>query len=428
MHSVANIRTGKSLVFLIIFVLCLFIIPPASAASVTVSPSTVQKGDLITVHMSDIKDGSKFSLLVEGRFDVTPGAKFSFETNNFNMPFSLTGGAISAYTQNTQSTRFAVKKGEQMVVYSNLADENGVFTFSQSQDIGSGMYDYLTIGGTSRTDKSNIVARFQLTGKKSGPETSDITFNVGGIDNGRLILTVFVDDTAALEGYPVTIGNPTFVTVVPTPTPTSTPTPTPTGEIITGSDDSPTPVVTPTIQDITQVFTSVDGKVVLTTTKVGYIGLLPVTMFNLPDNWLAITDAYAISPSSLIFNPAADLSFTVPAKTGSSPDNAYFIGQYQNGKWIIVPSTPVDNVLKIKINAAGTFALMAPKPVSSTPTAGITTPVTGASQPAVTTPGTPVVTPMTKAPDTPAKPAPLSIIPLIGAGLVCILIYKRLKQ
>ena len=117
----ANFRTEKNLAFLLIFLLCLFIIPTASAVSISVSPNTVQKGDKVMVHMSDIKDGSKFSLLVEGRFDVPPGAKFSFETNNFNMPISLSDGAISAYTENTQSTRFAVKKGEQEVVYSNLS-------------------------------------------------------------------------------------------------------------------------------------------------------------------------------------------------------------------------------------------------------------------------------------------------------------------
>ncbi|MCX6690538.1 MAG: hypothetical protein NTW33_00455 [Methanoregula sp.] len=374
--------------------------------------------------MSDIKDGSKFSLLVEGRFDVPPGAKFSFETNNFNMPISLSDGAISAYTENTQSTRFAVKKGEQEVVYSNIADENGVFTFTKSQDIGSGIYDYLTIGGTSRTDKNNIVARFQLTGNKSGPATSDITFNVGGIDNGRLILTVFIDAAAVMEGYPITIGNPTFVTVVPT----LTPTPTPTGEIITGSADSPNPGITPTIQNVNHVFTSVDGKVLLTTTKVDYAGILPVTISNLPDDWLAITDAYAISPSTLTFEPAADLSFTFPTKTGSIPYNTYFMGQYQNGKWIVVPSISANNVVKIKINASGTYALMALKPISSTTSTGSSTPTASASQQAVTTSGTPGITPITKAADTPAKPTPLSIIPIIGAGLLCILIYKRSKK
>ena len=424
MHAVTNFKRGNFPVYLIIIVLCLFIIPTVSAASITVTPSTVQKGDKVTVHMSDIKDGSKFSLLVEGRFEVTPGAKFSFESNNFNMPISLSGGVISAYTENTQSTRFGIKKGEQEVVYSNLADENGIFTFSESKDVGSGIYDYLTIGGTSRTDKNDIVARFQLTGKKSGPDTSDITFNVGGIDSGRLILTVYIDDAAVMEGHQVTIGNPTFITVVPTAGPISNPTP----GITSTPGVTQTPEITPTIQENNQVFTSVDGKVSLAKSRVNYAGLLPVSMFNLPDNWLAITDAYAISPGSLTFSPAAYLSFTLPTKNSSSPDNAYFIGQYQNGKWTIVPSTLADNAVQIRINAAGTYALMAQKPVSSTSPAGSTTPATGASQPAVTSSGNTVITPITKGVDTPAKPAPLSIIPIIGAGLVCILIYKRSKQ
>jgi len=425
-----NFRIGKFLIFSIFIALCVFIIPTVSAAaSVTVSPDTVQKGDKVTVQFNGINDGSKFSILVESRFDVTPGSDFTFETNNFYFPISLTGGDISAYTENTQRTRFAVKKGDNMVVLSN-PPENGIVKISKAEDIGSGTYDYLTISGTAAADKNNVVARFQLTGKKTGPDPSTLSFNVGGIDNGRIILTVFIDDAPVLEGHQVTIGKPSFTSVISTPVATSQTIASSTPQVTSTSGVTQAPASTTAIPVNNQVFTSVDGAASLTTSNtVSYAGLLKVTQSNVPDGWIVITEPYAISPGSLTFDPAATLTFTTPSKGTSGADYAYFIGQYQNGAWAIVPSVPADNAVKSTINGAGTYALMALKSESSIPAAGSTVAVTGATQSTVTTSGTPKIASVAyTGPATTAKPAPLSIIPVIGAGLLCILIYKRSKQ
>ncbi|MCX6690273.1 MAG: hypothetical protein NTZ39_11400, partial [Methanoregula sp.] len=115
--------------------------------------------------------------------------------------------------------------------------------------------------------------------------------------------------------------------------------------------------------------------------------------------------------------------------TNSGADYAYFVGKYQNGEWSIVPSSSSYTAVKSQINGAGTYALMALKSESSIPTAGSTVAVTGTTQSTVTRSGTPKIASVAyTGPAATAKPTPLSLIPLIGAGLLCILIYKRSKQ
>ena len=82
--------------------------------------------------------------------------------------------------------------------------------------------------------------------------------------------------------------------------------------------------------------TSADGEVTVIANNIDYLGILKIKAQNIPDGWVAITDPYSLTPDSLVFSPAANISFKIPAKTGSN-DYAYFIAQYANGQWNVVP-------------------------------------------------------------------------------------------
>jgi len=65
----------------------------ASAVTISLSPDRIQRGDTVTVAVTDLPDGSVFSILVDGVVVVTPREPFSFELVNFHLPFALNEGS-----------------------------------------------------------------------------------------------------------------------------------------------------------------------------------------------------------------------------------------------------------------------------------------------------------------------------------------------
>ena len=180
----------------------------------------MQPGQQITLTISGLPDGASFSLNIGGKFAVTPGQQFSFETRQFTMPFSLTQGTVSATTQGTRTTAFSVAKGDETVQVGNAADANGYFTISKPYEISSGVYDYMTLSGRARTDTSVITSNMNLYGTKKGPSDSVITFTVNGIDNGEVYVTALANGQQVLY-KDVIVGNG-VATQTPAPVPTDT--------------------------------------------------------------------------------------------------------------------------------------------------------------------------------------------------------------
>jgi len=370
--------------FAAVFFAILAIVIPASAASITQSPDTLHRGEQISITMSGIPDGAQFSLLIEGQFNVQPGSRFSFETRNFNMPITLNNGQISATTRNVRVIGFSVKKSGTAISLIPPVDESGYATVSQPYTISAGTYEYLTLEGIARSDASSISTQMSLTGTKTGPADSVISFTVEGIDNGEVRLIVFVNNDQMLyktvtvgSGIMTTTPTATATTVATTTqTTTATATATQTATQTTGATAPatttattvPTTTITttaaatqPTATTATQAqaktFYSPDRKVSLTTYGTDYAGLLMVRLPGLPEGWLAISDAYAIAPEPLSFSPMATISFTIPAASGA--DYAYFIGQYADGRWLIDPSHADTMTISGAIDRSATYALMA---------------------------------------------------------------------
>jgi hypothetical protein len=398
----------------VLILICAGMAGAASAVVITESPSHVMRGDPITIDIAGLSDNSEFSLLLKATLEVTPGQDFLFETTNFVMPISLSKGQISATTTGAQQATFSAKKGGTEVSVTRSADANGVFSFSQAQDIPAGTFDFISLQGTPLPDKTMIVSSIQLRGKKTGPDTSHITFTVNGIDNGMVQLTVFVDGTQALS-QTVTIGEG-ITSVRTTVAPKSD-----TG-ITANVTTTTTPAPTTTVSNKT--FFSADRNVSLTAQGTEYAGLVWANATGVPGDWIRVGDAYRIAPDSLSFSPAATIIFRLPEQViGNS---SYFVASYTSSKWVIVPGTAQNNTtISADISKAGTFALMTYKPESSMP-------VSGTERPAGTIMTGDASANASGAQETLPTPAatktPISIMPVFGALAIGIgIVFRKTK-
>lgn len=185
-----------------------------SALAVTVTPDQIEKGDQVTISIDDLPNNSTFSLQIEGTFSAIPGGAFSFETRNLVLPFSLNGGSLSATLRNTATNQLVVRRGDTEVKKVGLS-KDGVFTTTDSGSIPAGTYDSISLGGTAAQDATTIIASLTMQGKKAGPVDSEITFLVEGVTDGRVVITITIDEGAAITRT-ILVGKP--VTVTPTHT------------------------------------------------------------------------------------------------------------------------------------------------------------------------------------------------------------------
>jgi len=342
---------------------------PVLAASITQSPDQVSRGERLTLSIRDLKNNDTFSLLIEGRFEVLPGSSFLFATDNFEMPISLVQGEIIAYTENTRESMLQIKKGNVTMGVGKVTGPDGIFSYSEKRDIGGGTYDRMRLTGTALPGTTSILTRLQLLGTKYGPDTSDISFTVDGIDKGTIFLTVVVNDRQELFRE---------VTVRP---PVTAPRRTMDDYIIipTSPQTATTATTATTIPPTPQTFSSVDRFASVTATGIPYAGLVKIPPKDVPPKWILLSSVYSIAPDNLVFPPAATLSFAIPAQKDPGTSYAYFIGTYENGAWYILPCIATETAIEGQIERAGTFALMAYKPESTIPattavTAQATTP------------------------------------------------------
>ena len=397
---------------------CGGIIGPVSAVVITESPSNVMAGEPITIDIDGLSNNAEFSLLIEATLLVTPGQDFLFETTNFVMPIALDNGQISATTTGTQKATYSAKKGTTEVSVTRTADASGVFSFSQAQSIPAGTFDFMKLEGTPQSNKNTIVSRIQLRGKKTGPDSSSISFEVNGIDNGRIQLVIYVDGNQALY-QTVTIGDgitPPVQTTITTTSTTVVP-------VYAGVNSTLSPV--PTSTNVSKTFFSADRNVSLTVQRVDFAGLVTVKATGVPATWTLLGDAYTIAPDSLTFSIPATISFSIPNTTDCGVNYTCFIGQNRNGQWFIVNSTVQNSTIAAAIDRAGTFALMAYKNESRMAVFPSATPA-GTMTPE-STPTTVSVVQETSPAPAPTK-SPMSVLPVLGAFVIGIGFALRNKR
>lgn len=363
--------------FLLLLVL---LIPAATAATITISPDTIDSGDTVTVTVNDLPDGASFSLGIRGEFAATPGEEFAFSARGITLPFALNGGEVNAYTKGTNWTELAANLPDGgSVILLKYADPNNEVRISQSQNIGSGTISLVTLRGEAAAD--TIIADFTVMGTKKGPIDGTISFALEGIEQGTATVSVYINGSEALART-ITIGG--GVPTTPTPTTTSTPAPTTTesgnGDSSgtpggsSGGSTGPVSTTAPT----TATVTSTDGKASLAGTDTAGAGLLAVAaQGTTPAGWTFAGNAYAVTPANRTFDPAVVLSFTLPSAGATAT-----IARLDNGAWSPVPSKVEGDRITAEISRAGSYALLVP---AEAPTA-TTIPATTTAVPVTTTP------------------------------------------
>lgn len=346
--------------FLLLFLL---LIPAATAATtVSINPETIQSGDTVTVNIKDLPDGSVFSLRIRGEFGVTPGEVFTFTAREISLPFNLTSAEVNAYTKGTNRTELevALPDGGSYIARKNATGETDEILFSQPRDrIPSGTINVVTLRGDAAAD--SIIADLTVLGTKQGSNDGTVSFTVEGASQGTATVVVNVDGR-------------------PAPT-------TQNGGGNGGGSTGPTATSTAATR---ATVTSADGKASLTGTDVaGAEVLIRAVQGTLPTGWATAGRAYAVTPVDREFDPAATLSFSLPAAGATAT-----IARYEDGAWTAVPSRIEGDRITTTVARGGSYVLLvaasAPEPTATT----VTTSTPAATSTTVSVTTTPTAAPL----------------------------------
>lgn len=352
----------------ITLILLLLLIPAAMAASVTITPTTIDSGDTVTVNVKGLSENATFSLGISAEFDVTEGDVFSFSARDLTLPFALDRGEVSAYTKGTAWTELAANLpdgGSVSLHYTANAD--GECRISQPRNLPSGTLDAVTLSGEAVA--GNIITQVEISGTKRGPDDGTISFAIEGLESGTATVAVYIDGQEALS-QKIAIGTE------PAPVETETPSTGGNGGSSSGSSSS-SPSTTPPAPTTT---TSADGRVSLTGADIGGASLLSLAVEGiLPPGWTTAGRAYAVTPADRALD--AVLSFPAPNTTAT-------IARLENGTWSPVPSKIEGDQITTTITRGGSYAVLVPAGV---PTQTVI-PATTTAPPAATT--TPAATPL----------------------------------
>ena len=183
---------------------------PAGAVGVDVQPDRVLDGDTITIALSDLSNGTVFSLRLDG--DVAPrqDGTFDFATTDLVMPFSLEQGQVQAALEETDLNELVVRKGDTEARMSG-ASQDGRYETERKIAIPAGTYDEIGLSGTAAPGATMVRTSLSLTGVKRGPADGTISFTVRGVTSGTMTITVYAN-TEKVFGKELVLGPASIVT------------------------------------------------------------------------------------------------------------------------------------------------------------------------------------------------------------------------
>jgi len=374
------------------------VIAPIAAATVTISPDTIQEGTPITVSVENLADNSTFMIRVEASIPLDDSGKFSLSTNNLQMPFALNSGTTAIRAENVEAANFSARMGGRAVTIFGDA-EDGVVTLNQPGDIPQGLISYITLEGSGAAGAEAVTASMDLSGKKVGATDADVTFTVTGFNGGTVNVKIYVDGS--------------LVATVPATTPTTT---------TSSSGGSSSGGATTTAAEEPETVLSLDGMATLTFESDALEGAsvdditIMVSNRAVPLEWTALSGPFAILPSDANFNPSADFSITMTEEQADSTVPYTILG-YIDGSWKALQSRIDDDTITTTITAAGEYALVMPREEATTVTTA-----------AITTPGettTYATTETTGAPPTTPAASPVPLLCALGGIAAAGLLYRK---
>ncbi len=317
-------------------VLLLFLVPliiPAAPLTITAHPETIENGHPLLVTVTGLPDGARFSLLVEASYAVSPNTEFRFQMSQFEMPFSLRRGTITATLEGTSSNRLEVKKGDTMVTVSGKSPD-GRFTTTKSYDVTAGTYDYFRLSGTTLPTARSITTQFQVTGIKEGPADSEIGFVIDGLPSGTITVAALVDGTEVLyETIPVgsegVLSHPG------------------TGNI-SGLSGSQEPVV----------LSSADGAVKARVPQGCRASIISLPLTGAPSGMRVLTGPYAVVPYETVVSPPAEIIISTGEKKPADNSTVAF---FLDDRWTLLPSAVTGEGVVAPLVRGGVYALVIPE-------------------------------------------------------------------
>lgn len=381
---------GMRILAVVLF-LSLLIIPVASG-TITGRPDTVSNGRPLFVTITSLPDGAQFSLLVEATYDVAPNTEFQFQMSQFEMPFSLKQGSITATLEGTSQNRLEVKKEDTIVSVSGKSTD-GRFTTMKSYDITAGTYDYFRLSGTTLPSARSITTRFQVTGVKQGPVDSEIGFVVEGLPSGTITLAALVDGAQVLYKT-IPVGS---------------------GEMPRSPDQ--TRNIEPSVSQEKISFSSVDETVKVSVPPDMQVSIVKVPSSGAPEGMQIISGPYAIVPYEAIFSPPGEiLFFPGDTRVGDNTTIAFFSGD----SWTLLPSVVAGDRVTAPLGKGGTYILV--RPVSIVQTQNTTTETTMPAT-VTTVPATQTTTAAS-----PTQKAGLSSATALTAIVITLIAFGSLKR
>ncbi|MDN7024307.1 hypothetical protein FGU65_05270 [Methanoculleus sp. FWC-SCC1] len=395
----------------------------------TISPDEIESGGEITIAIQDLQDNSTFTILIESTIDLDGETAFDLATANLQIPFTLRDGRIQVRAEPVTDTYLEVRKGNAMVQLAaseeNGLVEDGVASLRHPFDaISAGTIDQLSVSGHGTDGAGSVSTSIELTGKKQGPDDSQITFGLGGVLQGSAHIITYVDGSQVLDKV-ITIGAaaPTPTQTTATPTQTSSPGGSPGGSGSVNPSPTPASLAVVSLDEIARI--TVDRESIGTGFAADQIRILSLAATSVPAEWQSMTDAYTLYPEGLTFASPAVLSIRMDDAVLAAPD-AYtpFIARYDSGTWTMIPSRIQGQYITADITDAGTFAFMTLAGESAAPTPGQeqtaapTTPPGASGTPADTT------TPAAGGTSLPGMTAVLCLCGLLAAAFV----FHRIKH
>lgn len=177
---------------------------PAAAVGVDIRPDRVLDGDTVTIALTDLPNGTVFSLQLEGAVAPGPNGTFAFTTTDLVMPFTLEQGQVQAALENTATNELVVSKGDTQAKMSG-ASQNGRYVVERNLTIGAGTYDEIGLSGTASPGATTVHTTLALTGIKRGPDSATISFKVRGVTQGTMTVQVFANAEKVL-GKEIALG------------------------------------------------------------------------------------------------------------------------------------------------------------------------------------------------------------------------------
>jgi Zn-dependent protease len=169
-----------------------YCIIPVDGVNITTAQTTVQASHPMTFTIRDLQDGSSLKIQVEGNINVPRGERFSVDIVNLTLPFSLESPTFTGTLKGSTNNTLTIQKGEYQIVR-----QGGGFVSSRIPFPVNGTFDHILLEGTSTTDRVYIAP--QVSGVKQGPDDSEISFAVEGVESGTLKVKIFVNDELAFD-------------------------------------------------------------------------------------------------------------------------------------------------------------------------------------------------------------------------------------